>query len=866
MRRIFLMLTVLLAATLAFGQVPEMFNYQGVLRNTSGDIIKNTNISLQISLLEGSPTSPASYTEDHNVQTNNYGQFAVQIGGGSNPTGSFSSINWSLGQVYLKGSVDETGGTSYQDLPVVQLLTVPFAMYANYAESAENAGSAVYADTTEIAKNLDKDVLYFTDSDTLFAVKDREGNIVFAVFPDGAAVYVNQIAKGKLGGFAVSGRTPSKAGEVDILKVTLDSTRIYVSDTINSKGKLGGFAVSGRTPSKTTGVNDYLVITPDSARIYVNDTLASKGKLGGFAVSGRTPSKNGAVNDYLTVTRDSTRVYITESGAKGKLGGFAVSGRTPSKGIETDYFNISGNSDVETVNSEARIFWYPKKEAFLTGRVLVESADSVGTNSMATGFESKAIGDYSQSMGYKTIARGENSTSIGDSAIAQGFNSYAFGSNALANGRYSFAFGGPGTYYNYATSQYDTVYAPKAISDYSYAFGMGSVASGLGSITLGVLNEASGPYSTAIGGKTVSSNYYSTAMGSATTASGFGSTALGSHSIASGNTSTAMGFYTTASGDYSTAMGMNTIASGENSTAIGGDMNTAYRVVASGDKALAMGEGTTASGYNSIATGYRTRASGATTVAMGSQTVAKSPLEFVIGANNDTTLSTKTFWYGTDPLFIIGNGSNINDRSNAMVVYKNGNADVNGVLNVYYDGSSPSFDYIANFKHGSGMYDNHGIKISAGTFTGTGNTTMIAFADCDGDALGGSITNNNGIINYNTSSDKRLKSNITKASLNGIEIINKIPVVNFEYKKTPGFTHTGFIAQDVQKVFPEAVSENEEGYLQLSLPTLIPVLTKAVQEQQEQIEKIKSDNEELKEENQELKQKLNEIIKLLEQE
>ncbi len=42
--------------SIANSQVPEKFNYQGVLRNSSGELIKNTNISIQISLLEGSAT------------------------------------------------------------------------------------------------------------------------------------------------------------------------------------------------------------------------------------------------------------------------------------------------------------------------------------------------------------------------------------------------------------------------------------------------------------------------------------------------------------------------------------------------------------------------------------------------------------------------------------------------------------------------------------------------------------------------------------------------------------------------------------------------------------------------------------------
>ena len=280
----------------------------------------------------------------------------------------------------------------------------------------------------------------FTSGDTLFAVKDKDGNIVFAVFPDGAKVYVNESAKGTVGGFAVSGRSPTKATEEDFLKVTpdstrvwiredaakgsvggfavsgrsptkgvvndyfistADSTRIYVNDSVSTKGTVGGFAVSGRSPTKGT-LNDYFIATLDSTRIYVNDSTPTKGTVGGFAVSGRSPTK-GLSGNYMEVTRDSTRIYVTET-AKGGVGGFAVSGRSPTKSLPTDYFNISGNTEAETIKDESRVMWYPQKAALLAGEVHVGSADSVGTNSIAMGYRSISKGEYSQAMGYKARA------------------------------------------------------------------------------------------------------------------------------------------------------------------------------------------------------------------------------------------------------------------------------------------------------------------------------------------------------------------------------------------------------------------------------------------------------------------------------
>jgi len=87
-------------------------------------------------------------------------------------------------------------------------------------------------------------------------------------------------------------------------------------------------------------------------------------------VSGRSGTK-APVKDYLLVRPDSTRIYFDEGGTKGVLkGGFAVSGRSGTKaGAEQEYFNISPNDTATVINpSEARIMWYPNKNAFLAGK------------------------------------------------------------------------------------------------------------------------------------------------------------------------------------------------------------------------------------------------------------------------------------------------------------------------------------------------------------------------------------------------------------------------------------------------------------------------------------------------------------------
>ncbi len=236
---------------ISYGQVPDAFKYQAVLRNSSGEPFQNKQISVRITILSGSAYGETMYTETQSAKTNSLGLLNLNIGEGYSEFGEFSEIDWSGNNYFLQIEVDPEGGSDYYSVGTTQLFSVPYALQAKKSTYSEVAGK------------LDKDVLYFPDTDTLFVVKDHEGNIVFAVFPDGAKVYVNNNSKGRIGGFAVTGRNPGKAAiEEEYLVVTPDSTRVYVEEP-TKKGHIGGFAVTGRNPDKSSSSN-YMNITRDN--------------------------------------------------------------------------------------------------------------------------------------------------------------------------------------------------------------------------------------------------------------------------------------------------------------------------------------------------------------------------------------------------------------------------------------------------------------------------------------------------------------------------------------------------------------------------------------------------------------------------
>ncbi len=95
------------------------------------------------------------------------------------------------------------------------------------------------------------------------------------------------------------------------------------------------------------------------------------------------------------------------------------------------------------------------------------------------------------------------------------------------------------------------------------------------------------------------------------------------------------------------------------------------------------------------------------------------------------------------------------------------------------------------------------------------------------------------------SSDESLKKNIQKIP-NALEKIKNLNGVLFNWKDD-GRQDIGLIAQDVEKVFPEAVStDKQNGLKSIEYGHLIAPLIEAVKEQQIEIEKLKSEIEELK--------------------
>lgn len=136
----FLTVVMVFLSICARAQAPAEFNYQAVCRDNVGSIIANQAVILRISIRDLSQSGTVLFIETHSVTTNSFGLVNIPIGGGTLFFGTFSTINWGTGSKYLEVELSTDGGISFNFAGTPQLLSVPYALYANQANVAGVSG------------------------------------------------------------------------------------------------------------------------------------------------------------------------------------------------------------------------------------------------------------------------------------------------------------------------------------------------------------------------------------------------------------------------------------------------------------------------------------------------------------------------------------------------------------------------------------------------------------------------------------------------------------------------------------------------------------------------------------------------------
>ena len=382
----------------------------------------------------------------------------------------------------------------------------------------------------------------------------------------------------------------------------------------------------------------------------------------------------------------------------------------------------------------------------------------------------------------------------------------------------------------------------------STAIGAQSKSFGNWATALGYTSTASGESSIAAGSGSVASNSWSSAYGFHSEASGSMSTAIGDSAKATGDYSTALGLYANASNSYTVAIGHSASASNSEAIAIG------YNSTASGEQSIAIGTqgssvGTTSSGSYSIAMGDGAMARGQNNIAIGREACANvyGSNKVCIGANSGPSGelandSVERIYIGSEPYVKRNNVSNIsatapleihNDKSRGAAIVVNGTLLVRGHLAIASPHiADPRLSIVSNKKAGSDdTYNVGGFLNASDPYTNNGNP---------------------GYLSNSWISDKRLKY-VGHEFTSGLDKIRELKVFNYTFKndkaKTP---HVGVIAQDLQKVFPDAVSKGDDGFLQIRLEDMFYALVNAVKELDSKITELTNQVKILQEQNKQI--------------
>ncbi len=523
---------------------------------------------------------------------------------------------------------------------------------------------------------------------------------------------------------------------------------------------------------------------------------------------------------YAISAQTAQNVNGLESITEGGSTGWRLVGRNP------DFYGDIGSGAVDLSQSDSNAAEYGAigfNAVALGFRTRAESfAIAGGFDTTASGLASVAFGNESTASGLSAIAIGSSATAEGEGAVSLGLQTFASGERSMAMGNVSSATG-----------------------NQSITLGSNVNARSFAEIALGNYNSTAGytPASTTnfnasdrllVIGNGTASNTRSNAL----ILYKNGALQVGEESEATGVQSFASGRFTEASGATTTAMGNFSQALGDRSTALG------FETQASGIQAIAIGTSSVASGEGAIALATVSNASGNYAMAFGSGTRAPSYRETVMGTYNTeyTPLSTSNA-VSLDRLFVIGNGTGSLSRSDAFTILKNGNTGI---------GTSVPQErlHIANGR----------LRIGTETVEDTGSNRLEwncgLFPDTDDSfQLGGSalrweaVWATDGTIN---TSDRREKRDIQQLNYGLREILDLNPV-RFRWKAKPEQGEKlGLIAQDVLEIIPEVVktheyattSDDEDATLEkkkldrlgVYYSDLIPVLIKAIQEQQQLID------------------------------
>ncbi|MCW3102625.1 MAG: hypothetical protein JWO09_1065 [Bacteroidetes bacterium] len=456
------LLLLLLNVGMSAQTVPQGITYQGLARNSSGNLIVSQPVSLKVGIYATSVSGTPEWEEVHAVTTSALGLFYTVVGQGTS-TGagtapSFAAVNWGAAAHFIRIAMDETGGSSYVNIDTIQFWSVPYAMYSG------NAGNL----------NQPLRISQLSDVDTV-------GVNTGSVLKWNGSLWVPAMDNDSDTALYASSADHANTADTATYATNVLSTIDTVPFSYNADSALYSTSAGTSVNSVNSDYCDTATYALNTGSSYTYWNLTGN--------TGTTPTSNflGTTDnkDLAFRTNNIERMRITSAG---KIG---IGTSTP-----TATLHIVGNDGLVAegtfgtgvappTGAGTRMIWYPKKAAFRSGGVSSNQWDDVniGNYSFASGYNTKASGAYSTAFGSGSIASGQYSVAACELATASGISSVAMGSVAQASGPYSIALGR----------------APMATDSFAIAIGYHNTATAKYAISIGNQTDATGRNSIAMG-------------------------------------------------------------------------------------------------------------------------------------------------------------------------------------------------------------------------------------------------------------------------------------------------------------------------------------------------------------------------------
>lgn len=338
MKKLFTLSVIAALSFYVFAQAPQRLSYQAVIRSSSGELVTSKSVGIQISILQGSVSGTAVFVERHTTTTNANGLATVQIGGGTNISGSLTAIDWNFGPYFLKTETDPDGGTSYSITGTSQLLSVPYALYAKNSNEAEKlklpfSATIAHSDYAFKITNSASSAINVTSTATtgaryaVYAETRSVDNGTAAV----RATAITSGAEGTTYGVLASSGSRSGRGVAGITSALTGQTYGVYGNSYSSEG-FGIYGYAGSETGNTTGV--FGASNSPSGRGLSGICYPATGS--GYGVAGHVNSPDG-YSGYFTGGRfhvaGNAGIGTTNPSAKLEVAGqVKITGGSPAAG------------------------------------------------------------------------------------------------------------------------------------------------------------------------------------------------------------------------------------------------------------------------------------------------------------------------------------------------------------------------------------------------------------------------------------------------------------------------------------------------------------------------------------------------------